>query len=855
MGFKILEELHERSLIGIADKLPWRLPIEDGVVMTSNGGFMASYEYVGPNPDAVSAKEVLGIANQVNESIMRAGAGWTWNYRIRKRRAGEYTAENPDAPACVQLFDAERREFVKRAGIHYRTQLIISIIYHRPNDVADVANRYFFEPKKQADPEPIDELLKEFQVASEVREAFNTGRVEFERDFAGRLRLHRLGLRATLLANGEPAIYDDHASYLYATMRGTWQPMVPAPVGMTIAKLFAAHEAVLDWEPRVDDDAIVVVNVTQPPKTSRLGHMRILDDLAMEFDVNLRCVCFGRPGSRKHAERKGDEWESNATGFFSMMVSKATGAVAKLNRRALELREDANKLVHRIDKEEVTLVQPTFSLIFYGKDRKEAVDNAGTAVRAIRDAGYVCAIARVDAARSYFATLPGEVWSRVGRYSWTSANVALTVPLTSVWTGVEKHPSRFYRDTDPAGHIIATTTGGALCKLPLHWNTAGHTLIFGAQRSGKSVLLKRLALQHLLMKGGRLFALDRDESMYTLATLLADEGVGAYYNLENDDLSFCPAEFIGEPGVAGEREQQYFLAFVEQLLELQNVERSPERREALVAGIARMAASGLRRLSELSQYVSDEAVWKVIDRYTNPKTLVGRLLDGDANGVADRRAVIIETAVLSDLSVDDATPVYRQLLHLMDRMSRAKAPMQAMFDECSVYLRDQFLANYLFEVLRRWGKRNVHGIFATQGVIDIDAAGELGEALAQECKTKIFCGDTAAADEKLMARLHGIARLSSTECEAIARNAEHRGYYYTSPLGRATFWLGIQNVEATLITRDEGDDLKETKELRAQHPTDWFPRLLEKRDLTPWANYYRRLLRANSPITSQQEAA
>jgi len=74
--------------------------------------------------------------------------------------------------------------------------------------------------------------------------------------------------------------------------------------------------------------------------------------------------------------------------------------------------------------------------------------------------------------------------------------------------------------------------------------------------------------------------------------------------------------------------------------------------------------------------------------------------------------------------------------------------MLAFFDECSVYLYDDFLASYFFEVLRRWASATLPGIFRTQGATDLKEAGRFGSALAQECKTKILCGDSSAADPK-----------------------------------------------------------------------------------------------------------
>lgn len=836
--FRLLTQLHESGVVSFADKLPWRLPIDDGIVMTNAGGYLSSYEYVGPNPQMIAPREFLDLVNDGNTALVKSG-GWTLDFDVCKRKGGSFTPGSPMAPPSAQLFDLERQALVERAGVHFQTRQHLSVVYHAPKAIADKAESWVFAEPRDSN------VSQEDANASQTLDEFVTGREQIEQILGNRLKLRRLGLRASLDVDGTPTVYDDLLRYLYFTYRGRWQPMLAAPAGITVAKLFAAHEVAMDWRPRIGTDSVAVVMTTRAPEASMLGYLRRLDELQMEYRANLRLTVLGKRESLKYVEQKESEWTGAATGLFSSMTAKLTKSAPKLNHMALLNQSSAAELKLRIEKGELVVVFPTFTVTLYGPDWNSVKKQATDVQKALEDCGHVSEVARVNSGRWFLAGLPGEVWAVQGRDAWTSANAAQTMALTSTWTGMDEIPSDFYeRGSQP--HIVATTTGGAVGKYPLHWNTAGHTLLLGAQRTGKTVAMKRIVLAHLNQKRPGAFILDRDRGMGTIAKQLQDEGWADYLDLEDPSVSLCPGEFIHE----GEAEQQYFVGVIEAAMKRAKIERTAATRAALVDGVARMAQTELRRMSDVKSFVSNQDVWTAIDRATDGRTVHGRLLNGAPSGRAMRPVQIVETAILGGMDPEDTTLVYRQLLHLMDRMSRRRLHMLAMFDECSVYLYDEFLATYFFEVLRRWGKRDVAGVFATQGAIDLKEAGRFGKALAQECKTKIFCGDSSAADEQAMADLCWVSsQLTPTKCKAIARNAASRSYLYLSPLGEATFNLALQKVEKALTTCDEGDAQAEVRALQQAHPDDWFERHLKARGVSDaWIERYRELrARAKPP--------
>lgn len=822
--YNILEALHERSLVALADKLPWRLPVGDGIVMTNQGGFLASYEYSGPDPQSVAEDDIEHLSESVNDALMRLDNGWSVFVNLYRVPASPYPTGGAFPARVARLLDEERRAYHDREGGHFESRSVLSLCYHPAKAAKAAMERWFFAGSG------IDEASAG---AEQAIRTFEAGIADFERTFGRSLRLRRLGLRTALDELGRPLVYDDHLSFLYYCMRGIRQPMLAPPTGMSVANLFSAHEMVADWKPTIDQDAIVVLGVTAPPRETYLRILHDLHSLPMEFRASLRVIMMGKGPAEKEIERKRAEWGHSVFGFFESF-SRQAGNTARPNRFAIDMEVDADNALKRSVGGELRFGQATFNVVIFGKDRARAVAHAEQAVVLLRDLGFVANVERVLASRAYFGSLPGEVYANVNRLCLSTQNVAHTMPLTSVWPGVDTHPSPYYPPGSPA-LILATTTGASPIRLPLHWNTPGNTLIVGSQGGGKTTLLKRILWSHLRYPGAQAFVLDRDRGMFALANALALDGVASYYDLGNpESIGLCPFAHIDESPA----ERAYALSFVEQLMHHQGYEPNVEARRLIQHGIDQLARQEHRNLDALAALVPLKELWSVVAFYTASE--LGRMLNARNESLDDRAVQIFETEALANLDDTIRLPILRQIVHIADRRARMRRPGLFLFDEASVYLRDGFMATAILEVLRRWRKMNVAGVLATQGPNDILNAGDLGMALIQECKTKIFTGDTSATNDDIAPLLHRLGLLPGEE-RMLAGLEEERGYYYTSPLGRAPFTLGLGPVELAVIACDEGERRQRVEELIAEHPVDWLEIHLREQGVPEWADYFTSL--------------
>lgn len=846
------EAYHEKGIHGIGTFLPWLLPLPDDVIMLPGGGFMSAYEYTGISADTATEGELRSVLGTIADLTGRMGRGWVFHFQLCRFPSPSYHPDNPDAPAIVRLLDEERRQLAEDAGMLYESRLYFTLEYQDLQRLDTKAREFFFSDGSDIHiqrPGESEEVGEHPLYAERDLQAFLSGREQVETALQGALRVRRLGLveRPPSATNGQAVAttHDDSLSFLYFCLTGRWQRINQPPPLTTVAHLFAQHELSFSGSSYMDGVPFAIVRSVAPPPFADPSHGNQIFLKPFPMRVSLRVVCLDRSDGLREAERRRDEHKQNIFSLLDIFTGKAGpkgDGTGSTNTVAIQHVQEAEHGIHRLRGNDgqsngVSLVQPHFCIVVYGGTQSEVY--ASKLVEELRNSNIVSEIARVDAPREFAASLPGERWAQLSKRYWTNTFAARMVQITSIWAGVTSHPNPFYKPDWPC-HIIASGYGNTPVRLPLHWNQAGHTLVVGAQRGGKSVLLKRLLWQHLSLPRARAFVLDRDYSMFTLASALRDEGRADYLSLDDEATAFNPMAFIGESS----DERELALSFVEHLCFLRGVQRNKGLRTVIAEGIDRLAERSRYSLADLRRFVANRDLWDVLDYYTDPKTRIGQLLGGTSMTSVSRDVLVVEMSGLNALSVEDRTPIYRFLLHLALRKASG-VPMIAIIDEMSAVISDEPMARFLFEVLRRWGKKNVAGVFATQGAIDIVSAKELGSALAQECKTKIFTGDSSARDATSAANLRAIATLSDTELETIARNEQHRWYYYTSPLGRVSFSLGLQGVERAFLTCDENEDRKALERLQVLHPDSWIVEHLRARGGGAWGDLYT-ALRANA---------
>lgn len=832
MSFKPLERFHpQKGQQSIAELFPWRLLVTDNIVALSDGGWIAAWEFIGPNPEATSIDDVRGYAKQINTWLLSCGEGWQINVDCARLPSTRYPDLLAPVDPLTAILDEERRAFFNSTGNHYETKTYISLSYH-PRI-----------PQKKTE-KNIEWMYEEGGLAAKQIQVFQSKLNEFVAMLRAIGNVRRLGeIEETVLIDGtiEPIKFKNNEllSFFYYCITGKFQPVVaPAKTNnSTFAANFALHETIFGQKMTIDADTMYIVRVPSLPDEASPAMLLPFINLQTPYRLSMRYLPMPINKSYEHAEGVMKKQEIASVPIWKMLFSKMGNSNPTPSRQNVVRMKEAEHIAARVEDREIALAHLTVSFIVSDPDEANAESRAQYIVDALQSRGITANFARYDSQDMYQASLPGDRTAKVTPSLVTTAYAAYTIPTVSTWSGVKKHPSDFY-PPNVATHLQVESPSKTPLRLALHWNTAGHTLVVGAQRSGKTVLLKRILTQHMTVPQARAFIFDRDNSMNLITSEWERLGIAAHYDISS--ASFAPLSYI-------DRSQDDFeeaMGFVEFLCICYKYDVDESLRADITHALTLASSTPIdqRSLSCLVNYTTNTALQEVIRYYTNAQTGIGRLFNGTSDPSMDRRVIVVETSNFLSLLTDEKNvlPVYRYLLMLVMRLAKARAPMGVWVDEASVYLRNPILASYFFDILRRWGKMNVFGIFATQGANDITNAGDLGQALIQECKTQIYAGDRSASKPAMIKTLMELG-LSEQECHLIASNAEHRYYYYTSPLGQAVFALALQKIELACYTQDEAKFATHVKELQRQYPNQWLVKHFQEQNVgEDWIRLYER---------------
>jgi len=112
---------YRRSGAKLSDYLVWAALIAPGVVLNKDGAFQRSLTFRGPDLDASTPAELVGVSVRLNNALRRFGAGWCIHVEARRAPAPGYPdSQWPDGLSW--LIDEERRAVFESAGARFESR-------------------------------------------------------------------------------------------------------------------------------------------------------------------------------------------------------------------------------------------------------------------------------------------------------------------------------------------------------------------------------------------------------------------------------------------------------------------------------------------------------------------------------------------------------------------------------------------------------------------------------------------------------------------------------------------------------------------------------------------------------------
>jgi type IV secretion system protein VirB4 len=795
---------------GLPDLLNYAAVVDDGVVLNKDGSLMAAWAYRGDDLDSASAAELAALSARVNAAFARRGSGWMLHVDALRSEARSYPDVGAFPDRTTLLIDRERRTTHEAEGAHYESRYVLTVTYLPPIDVEHAIATFF------VDGEPTQHRA---HTASRALETFAGALVEIEDNLSAALRLVRLRARRVEDRFGRVHIQDELLRHLMTCLTGDDHPVNLPPVPMYLDAVLGAQDFFGGLRPRIGQRQIRSIAITGFPAESYPGILDFLDRLPLRYRWSTRFILLDTPAAQQQINRYRARWWQKRKSLRNLIREHTGNTATHVDADADAMATDAVAALADASSGAVKFGYYT-TVIVLMDENAELVDSAArNVIKAINHAGFAARLEDVNAVEAFLGSLPGHGYPNIRRPLLHTLNLADLLPLTSIWPGLAQQPCPFYPPESPP-LAYAATTGATPFRLNLHVGDVGHSLIVGPTGSGKSTLLAFLLAQHFRYPGAQVFAFDKGYSLFALCNASG----GSYYDIGADTgPAFTPLVQIDAPA-----ERLWAQEWLETLVALQGITVTPLHRKALHRALELLASAPSRTMTDLVNTVQDQALRDALTPYTLAGPL-GRLLDAERDGLDDNAFQIFELDHVAALGEKNLVPVLLYLFHRVQRRLVQGRPTLVALGEAWLALSHPLFREKIREWLKTLRKTNGAAILETQSISDITNS-PIRDVIIESCLTKIFLPNTEAQTEHAV-RAYEALGLSQRQIELIAHAVPKRHYYYTSPLGKRLFELGLGPVALSFLGAGSREELAAARALMARFPQTWPAEWLRRRGL------------------------
>ncbi|OIQ97847.1 type IV secretion system protein virB4 [mine drainage metagenome] len=803
---------------GLPDLLSWAALVDNGIVLTKNGGFMAAWDYRGPDLDSATPEELRAMAARINAAL-KLGDGWVIHCDAVRGPAPGYARQGAFPDRTTRLIDDMRRASHEGIYVGYASRYVLSVTWFPMPDAASKTADLFVDGRVKA-------------TASRNLERFKEQIREIEGRLSSLLHIRRLtdevnertgAVTSPLLAHLEQCV----------SMAPTSRPMVMAEVPMYLDAILGAHDFATGFVPRVGRRSLACIGLTGLPSHSFPGILDFLSRLPVSYRWSNRFIYLDPGQAEKVLNKYRGKWAQKRKSMMNLMRENAGGQATHVNADADRMASDAVQAMAEASSGMVLYGYYTSVLVLAHEDAALLDETVREVAKLIENHGFGARIEDVNAVEAYLGTLPGNTAANVRRPLVHTLNLAHLLPFTAVWAGPEKNPCPFYPPGSPP-LLYAKTDGSTPFRLSLHANDLGHSVILGPTGSGKSTLLSTLVAQQFRYPNAQVFAFDKGYSMLPLCWAAG----GQHYDIagEHGELAFCPLGRVDEPS-----EQVWAAEWLEQLCELQGVTILPHHRQEIFRAVVQLGAStdqmSQRTMTNLLVLLQDQTLREALQAYTL-RGIAGTLLDAETDALAEDPFQVFEMEHLMNKGDKLVLPVLTYLFHRIEQRFKGQ-PTLLVLDEAWIMLSHPAFKAKIREWLKVLRKANVAVVFATQSLTDLIRSG-IADVIFESCPTKIMLPNPEAQTENIRPLYEGIG-LNRRQIEILAMATPKRQYYAMHPDGRRLFELGLSGPELAFVGASGKEDILRIRELKDQlgdaWPAQWLRERGQSRAAEIWESY------------------
>lgn len=787
----------------LSDLLQWAFLVAPQTVLQKNGALLTAWRYRGPDSESSTPEELAGLSLAVSDALRSFSDRWMLHADYVRRPAGGYAPRGAFSDPVTAAIDEERRRRYEQAGQHFESEAFLLLTFWPAADIYSRLGHLFIQGRSRSG-RSWEDVLATFERRAE----------DFERSLSSRLKLARLGS-------------DELLAHLHSELTGLHHPVATPPHGSFLDLLLADQELQGGWAPKIGARSVRVVALHGFPAATTSGSLDFLGDLGFPFRVSHRLILLGQATAGREIRRIQLNWfrkRKGATAWLREMFSRPTAVTAHSAQEdllfrdwdAAQMAEDAAHAAQENSSGKIRFCFYTPVVVISDPAPAAADYMAAEVVKALGDHGFPARVETINSLEALRGSLAGHGFPNLRRNLFGSRNIADLLPLTSVWPGLAANPSPYFPPGSPP-LFYAATSGSTPFRVNFYHGDVAHTLIIGPTGSGKSTLVNFCVAQFFRYPDSQVFAFDLGLSSWILAK--AAQGVHHFFGTDDEPVELQPLA-----GIDRQSELAAQADWLETVLQLQGLNLTPERREALHNALRLVATSELehRTLTELVKHqLQNRELRTALEPYTIGGTL-GFLLDGSRDSLATARYLVFELSRLMDLGPRALLPVLLHLFHRVEQRLDGR-PTMIVIEEAWLPLMNSVFAARIKEWLLTLRKRNAGVVLVTQSLSQLaESAQRL--VILESCPTRILLANPQATSPS-EAPLYRDLGLNATQIGLIANARRKRDYYFTSPDGNRLFELGLDRFALAFLGTPDGLSLPESivavKELMRQHGPSW----------------------------------
>ncbi|MFN7093969.1 MAG: hypothetical protein ACK4M7_01260, partial [Burkholderiales bacterium] len=414
---------------GLSDLLLYGRMVDDGVILQTDGSFLAAFWYRGSDLETSTDEELAILSAQLNNAFNLLSSGWMFHVDTLRYSSLDYTKvdECYFANATSKLIDEERSLLYQGEGNHYENAYIINFTFRPKLDFSSKLG-IFFKRQDQRQEFDYSYYLKQFK--SKLNEVADL-----------------LTQQLNLIAMNSQSLL----SYISWCITGeAIELKLPIRYGAFLKHFLASKDLRGGENPKIGDKFIRVVTVMGFPSESYPGILDKLNFVDFEYRWSTRFIMLGQYEGTKLIDRVSNLWyQKRISAMDTIKLSLAIDSNIKVNQNSEVQYHDAETAKYLNEAGEVKFGFYTSTIIITSEEATLAEQNAQQLRNIFRSQGFQSQIERHHAVEAYLGSLPGYSYANVRKWLIHSLNVADIIPNTSIWSGLSYNPCSFYTDNNP----------------------------------------------------------------------------------------------------------------------------------------------------------------------------------------------------------------------------------------------------------------------------------------------------------------------------------------------------------------------------------------------------------------------